>query len=217
MKIRNTYILAVTSASLLASAAMSQAQSAGTFAEVGLTADAANSSTGGWSTSVANTLSDPFAYDPSNPTSPRAEQVNVLGNGFHGDGSTATKTLSYLLSSGGLTTAGATSFYLDFYGRDGLPSAFYRDNDYTVTLFNGDYSTQVAQLAGQGVPDASPAFNRSTFNLGDGVTFDRMQITSNVDSFSVMEVRAATSAVPEPSAALLGGLGALALLRRRRA
>jgi hypothetical protein len=51
--------------------------------------------------------------------------------------------------------------------------------------------------------------------LGTAVTFDRIQVSSSTDYFTVMEVRAA--AIPEPSAALLGGLGMIALLRRRRA
>jgi hypothetical protein len=133
--------------------------------------------------------------------------------------------LSYVLAGGAITTGfGSDTIYLDFYGRsnggDPLPGVLLRDNNYTVTLYNGDYTTQISQVTGQGVADVAPYFNRSTFNLGSGVTFDRIQITSPGSSsdpsqyFTVMEIRAA--AVPETSAALLCSLGTLGLLRRRR-
>lgn len=188
-----------------------------------LSGDPANSDGGAFGLVYANTLSDTFSYNPDTPTVPLPDQgsFSQANAGFHADKSSGTHVLSYTLSGGALTTTiGTGTIYFDFYGR---VANLNRDNNYTVTLYNGDYSTQVAQLTGQGVADAAPYFNRSTFNLGTGVTFDRIQVTApagTTDSeqfFTVMEVRAATAEmIPEPSAALLGGLGVLGLLRRRR-
>jgi hypothetical protein len=191
-----------------------------------ITLDSANSYTGGFS-ALADTVNDPFLYDPNSPTSPAPVQgsdSSVTG-GWHGNFIGAQHLISYLVTGGLTTTAATSTIYFDFYGRTNIGNPanvaiLTRDNNYTVTLFNGNYTTQVAQLTGQGVADAAPYFNRSTFTLGAGVTFDRIQLTSpvtadsNTQFFTVMEVRAAT--VPETSSALLCGLGALGLLRRRR-
>lgn len=204
MKFRNNVILAL----MLTIIHLTNA-SAATVVGLGLTLDAANTTAGSFSTNAADTLTDTFAYDPTNPTAAlpnRGTWLSVAG-GWHTD--VGGGTLSFTLTGGAIM---ADTVYLDLYGR---VSNFDRDNNYTVTLFNGDYSTQVAQLTGQGVPDIAPYFNRSTFNLGTAVTFDRIQVSSSTNYFTVMEVRAA--AIPEPSAALLGGLGMIALLRRRRA
>ena len=201
--------------SLAALTVITMAASSHAATILSLTGDVSNSTAGSFGTDFLDTLSDGFAYDPSNPTLPLPNQgtfSSVVG-GWHAD--TGGGTLSYTLTGGPITTSAANAIiYFDLYGRD-APALVGRDNNYTVTLYNGNYITQVAQLTGQGASDAAPYFNRSTFNLGTGVTFDRIQVTSSTDYFTVMEVRAAT--VPEPSAALLGGLGMLALMRRRRA
>jgi hypothetical protein len=221
MTLVNTLSVAVI-ASLAISASTSHAATI-----LPITLDAANSYTGGFS-ALADTVNDPFSYNPDSPTSPAPVQgsdSSVTG-GWHGNLGSGQHLISYLVT-GGITTSNATSsVFFDFYGRTNIGNPanvniLVRDNDYTVTLFNGNYTTQVAQLTGQSVADAAPYFNRSTFNLGAGVTFDRIQLTSAITApagetpfFTVMEVRAAT--VPETSSALLCGLGALGLLRRRR-
>jgi hypothetical protein len=199
--------------SLAALSAFAITGAANAATALSLTLDVANSTAGSFSTSAADTLSDPFAYNPSNPTvvlPAQGDWLSVTG-GWHAN--LGGGTLSYTLTVGAITTGATNStIFFDLYGRT---ANLDRDNNYTVTLFNGNYATQVAQLTSQGVADASPYHNRSTFNLGTGVTFDRIQVTSSTNYFTVMEVRAAS--VPEPSAALLGGLGTLCLLRRRRA
>lgn len=204
MKFRNNVILAL----MLTIIHLTNA-SAATVVGLGLTLDAANTTTGSFGTNAADTLTDTFAYDPTNPTAALPFQGDFLSvaGGWHAN--LGGGTLSFTLTGGAIM---ADTVYLDLYGRTNFIT---RDNNYTVTLFNGNYTTQVAQLTGQGVADAAPFFNRSTFNLGTAVTFDRIQVSSSTDYFTVMEVRAA--AIPEPSAALLGGLGMIALLRRRRA
>ena len=216
MTIKNLkYVAAI--ASLAMAASTSHAATV-----LGLTLDGANSDGGAFGTSAGDTLTDGFAYNPNTPIVPLPNQgsgSSVTG-GFHADKTTGNHMLSYTLTGGALTTTIATAtLYFDFYGR---AANLNRDNNYTVTLYNGGYVTSIAQLTGQGVPDAAPYFNRSTFSLGTGVTFDRIQLTAPagaVDAdqyFTVMEVRAATDIIPEPSAALLGGLSMLGLLRRRR-
>jgi PEP-CTERM motif len=217
MKIKNLKCTAIVGSFVLAASTSHAALS------LGLTIDSANSevtSYGG--TTPASTLTDPFAYNPDSPTSPLPNQGTDDGVtfGFHADKPSGIHILSYTLTDGAFTTSASTgTIYFDFYGRVASTD---RDDNYTVTLYNGDYLTSIASLTGQGVLDAAPYFNRSTFNLASGVVFDRIQLTSPASVgnpgqyFTVMEVRAATDGVPEPASILLGGLGALGLLRRRR-
>lgn len=188
-----------------------------------LTGDVGNSTAGSFGTNFLDTLSDSFAYNPVTPTVPLPAQgtAQSVSGGWHAD--IGGGTLSYTLTNGAITTTASTgTIYFDLYGRSSAaeggvpenPTLLLRDNNYTVTLFNGGYVTSVAQLTGQGVADAASYHNRSTFNLGTGVTFDRIQVTSSTDYITVMEVRAAV--IPEPSATLLGAFGVLVLLRRRR-
>ncbi len=66
---------------------------------------------------------------------------------------------------------------------------------------------------------AGASFTDTTVNAG-AFTFDRVGFQGttdlNADKIQLNNVDVTFSAVPEPSAALLGGLGVLVLLRRRR-
>ncbi|WP_435892494.1 PEP-CTERM sorting domain-containing protein [Oceaniferula spumae] len=189
-----------------------------------LTGDTANSDGGffpgtgsGDPNRVNVTLNDGFSYNPNNPTSPLPVQSysQTPANGFHANKTSGTHTLSYILTNGAI---GSPTVYFDFYGRNNNTN---RDNNYTVSLYNGDYTagSLVAQQTGQGVPNSAPFFNRTTFNSATAFVFDRVQITAPAGTsdanrnFTVMEVRLA---VPEPSSTALLGLGGLALMLRRR-
>lgn len=87
-----------------------------------------------------------------------------------------------------------------------------RNNGYydfltTITDADGVSNLQQKSLSGSGVAAAATS-NLTTFN-----TVGLLQGASGGSSYAIDNV----SIVPEPSAVLLGGLGALGLLRRRRA
>lgn len=94
----------------------------------------------------------------------------------------------------------------------------------TVTL---DFSTNGGSSYDStisGITVAANATNATTSTFtGTQANFIRMTVTDNYfgagggDRVGLSEVRFLGDAVPEPSAALLGGLGASLLLRRRRA
>ena len=147
-----------------------------------ITVDTANSYNDGFS-SILDTANDSFAYNPEAPTSPAPVQGtdSSVAGGWHGSLSSGQHLISYLVTGGITTTAVTSTIYFDFYGRTNIGNPantgiLVRDNNYTVTLYNGSYAliNQVSQLTAQGVLDAAPYFNRSTFNLGAGVTFDRI-------------------------------------------
>ena len=147
-----------------------------------ITVDTANFNASGF-VSLADTLNDPFAYNPNSPTSPAPVQGSDSSatGGWHGNLGSGQHLISYLVTGGITTTAVTSTIYFDFYGRTNIGNPantgiLVRDNNYTVTLYNGSYAliNQVSQLTAQSVLDAAPYSNRSTFNLGAGVTFDRI-------------------------------------------
>jgi hypothetical protein len=94
------------------------------------------------------------------------------------------------------TTSGANGVDLDIYVNDTLIGALSKDGFQSLTASNFDGS------------------------LGDLSVGDTVYVTignNGNDSFDASVIDFQLVSVPEPSAALLGGLGMLALLRRRRA
>lgn len=108
-------------------------------------------------------------------------------------------------------------------GNDGVTGTF-AANTWTHLMmirYNGTttfYINDVARGATYGGAPTHGDFHMSV-NPGGSVYFDGLLDEARVVTFagsdSVADIRAAL--IPEPSAALLGGLGLLALLRRRRA
>ena len=147
---------------------------------ISLTADAANSSSSGFSGSVAGTLSDGFSYDPLSPTAALPDQAySSNGDGFHASlGEGVQAILSYTLTSGiHTTTVTDPTIVVDLFGRDSFGD---RDDDVDVILFNGDYVTQVATVTGVSISDTSPYYARATFSgLAVGTSFDRIRIIGN--------------------------------------
>lgn len=79
--------------------------------------------------------------------------------------------------------------------------------DYTTTMFQtGTPANILLNLSGTDATPQTFNFNRVGFLVGDSFDADRAEFRNVAVNF-----------VPEPSAALLGGLGMLVLLRRRRA
>lgn len=189
---------------------------------VNLDVDAGNSTAPAFGSTLEGVINDPFAYNPQNPTAPAPHQAFAGGDlsvGYHGDATTS-HTLSYTTTGGAFTTSGSeSSIVVDLWGRsetDGVTdSAQYRDDHITVTLYNGDYSTVVGAAVSLGIPDTVEAYARATFDVGAGVTFDRMQITSTDSYFTLLETRVA--AIPEPATmGLLASMsGAILFIRRR--
>lgn len=183
---------------------------------LGLSADAASSDPSFFGGSLGATLSDPFAYNPDTPTVTLPDQAyNSNNDGFHADESIDTTATLFFTVTGGFTAAGSTEVFFDLYGRDSFTT---RDNNYNVTLLTGGTGGAVVGSAiGEAVPDASPFHNRTTIAIGSGVSFDTIRVDGFDRYFTVMEVRAATETVPEPTSfALIGLAGVGCLLRRRR-
>lgn len=124
----------------------------------------------------------------------RAEFPDVSGGGFTMDSVAAPITFNYQIK---------------------LTSLEY--NKYQIDVFTGAGATE----ATEGIP----AYSASNLNgpyVGSPLSFVRFTTSGAVEggiasSSNFKSSDAWISAVPEPSAALLGGLGVLALLRRRRA
>lgn len=177
-------------------------------AVINLAVDAGNSSTPAYGSTLVGVINDPFVYDPASPYDPAPHQGFAGGDlsvGYHGDGGTS-HILSYTNSGGAFTTSGSdTNIVVDLWGRsetDGVtdPSQ-HRDDNITVTLYNGDYSAVVGTAVSLGIPDTPEALARAVFNVGAGVTFDRIQITSTDQYFTLLEARVAAvqdAALPEP-------------------
>lgn len=164
----------------------------------------------------------------------------VLGLGM-GSGPLVS-TIGYIYQNIGTFDAGTTGFTLNFTGirrgtaTTGIAGSFTGVNAtiYVGTGFAGVDGTDIASSSlasfGSGSQAASVistpgAFgsaaysftisnNTDSFNTGDDVWIRLERGTSGQEAFLD---NLTVTAVPEPSAALLGGLGMLALLRRRRA
>ncbi|QDU56954.1 PEP-CTERM sorting domain-containing protein [Aeoliella mucimassa] len=159
-----------------------------------LTPDAVNSSQPAYGTDIANLVSDPFAYDPANPTS-----TNPLGahsDGFHADEPAGTDvTLIFDFTNGPITLAAGETFKVDLWGRNNC--CFNRDDDYEIELYNG--GSLVTSIANQMIPDSAPQFNRSVLGTA-GETFDSLRIiahdsngTGDNNLFTPVEIRAFAS------------------------
>jgi len=80
--------------------------------------------------------------------------------------------------------------------------------------------TGIGAYTGSAVPNAgsvtfNPAFAGDSLGIGTSV-LAAATTTPSVQPVSGFQLKSAVAAIPEPSAALLGAIGALVLLRRRR-
>lgn len=137
---------------------------------------------------------------------------NSPGFQSYGDSLTLGSTAITTFELGGLSRSSLLSGDTGFYDAIDVASTLNLDGTINVSWFDGF-------TAAQG--DSFNLFDATTFNasgftvetdlvlptLGTGLTWDTSTFTTN----------GVISVVPEPEAALLGGLGLLVLLRRRRA
>ena len=88
-------------------------------------------------------------------------------------------------------------FVVDLWGRFGdVNSGLYeRDDNFTIALYNGNYTTAVATSGNVSILEDSGSRLRTEFDLAEGVTFDRFEIrAANTPYFTIMETRAASLA-----------------------
>ena len=205
-----------TFAALLASAALGHAA----LTNIPLTPDVANSQASAHGGNLVNTTSDPFAYDPDNPTAPMPATNWSGATHFHGAG--GNPTVYWGLEE--ITWGAGSELQFDFYGRTGCCPD--RDNNYDIALLTGGPGgTAIQEILGNNAPDGGNPANYLRTDLGAGLvagqSFDTVRIqprisNNNNNNFAVAEVRLAGSIVPEPSASALFGLAAIGLFLRRR-
>jgi hypothetical protein len=201
-----------TFAALLASAALGHAA----LTNISLTPDVANSSPSAHGGNLANTTSDPFAYDPDNPTAAMPATNWSGATHFHGAGGNPTV---YWTFDEIILWGDGSDLQFDFYGRTGCCPD--RDNNYDIALLTGGFAgTVVHQVLGNNAPDGGNPANYLRSDLGAGLaagqSFDTIRIQGNNGNFTIAEVRLAGLIVPEPGTSALFGLTAMGLFLRRR-
>lgn len=118
------------------------------------------------------------------------------------NGGSGTFLYNAAISPNGIGGGGAGSFY-----DVGINFSTSNSNS-GIERFNGsDHALIYLNYSGPGT------FNANSFNFGDSKNGEFA--TAHVQGINT-ELSSWTTQVPEPSAAILGGLGALALLRRKR-
>lgn len=170
-----------------------------------------------WGGSIGNLLTDPFAYDPDNPTSPMPNIGWDDTIAYHAALPYGDVTLAFTLP--GLRN----QMTLDLYGRN---SYVHRDNNLTVTFFSGSWLPgDITETIG-GINVSDVTFHARVTAHPDTLA-DRFSITcpfpapSGHDGdgnnyFTLFEVRA--NGIPEPSVMMLWTVGAACamVLRRRK-
>jgi len=164
--------------------------------DIPLTPDLNASSSSGHGGNMANTTSDPFAYDPDAPTANLPATNWSPATHYHGPGAgnpTVYWGLDELLWSDG------SDLQFDFYGRTGCCPD--RDNNYDIALLTGGPAgTVVHEVSGNNAPDAGNPANYLRTDLGAGLTtgqrFDTIRIQGNNGNFTIAEVRLAASFAP---------------------
>jgi hypothetical protein len=168
----------------------------------------------------------------------------MIARTVNSQGLTDQGTLSILLKFNGGTNPRAASFtfnFLDATGTVPLPAEVRitsLDIDFLqFNTFNNSEMNTAGAVVGSNVSsstlggtttyfDPTPATNSVVNNPNSAVTIDTTGSSFEVDlgtsdagttyALYMIEFRDRSQVIPEPSAALLGGLGVLALLRRRR-
>lgn len=210
-------------------AVMSSArQSHALLVPIGLAVDLANSSASGFNGSMAKTINDTFAYNPETPTVPMPATSYGGGAtdspGFHAvGGNGADVFLSYNLAGGPLKhQAAQQAFFLDLYGRSNCCTN--RDDNFDIQVFSGGVGgTLLGTVTGAAIGGTFHTRVNLAPVLPVGGFFDAIRLvahdtdgTTNANSFTLMEIRAAQLAIPEPATASLALIGLAGMMARRR-
>ena len=167
-----------------------------------LTPDLANSSlndpvTGASAhgSNLLNATSDPFAYDPDNPTANLPATQWSGATHYHGNG--GNPTIYWTFDE--IRWGDGSDLQFDFYGRTGCCPD--RDNNYDVALLTGGATgTIVHEVSGNNAPDAGNPANYLRTDMGAGLaagqSFDTIRIVGNNGNFTIAEVRLAGSIAP---------------------
>ncbi len=155
-----------------------------------LTPDLNASSASGHGGNLAHTISDPFAYDPNNPTASLPATNWSGATHYHGNG--GNPTLYWTFEE--ITWGSGSDLRFDFYGRTGCCPD--RDNNFEVALLTGGPDgAVVAEVLGNNAPDGGNPANYLRINLGAVLTpgdrFDTIRIVGNNGNFTIAEVRLA--------------------------
>ena len=191
---------------------------------IALTADVASSSTPAFGSMTTAVTTDPFAFDPFNPTAALPALVFGPTNTFHGlEPMAGDVTLALDVTAGAFVVGAQTTIVFDIYGRNVLQA---RDDNFNVELFD-TAGISLGLVTNNAIADGPVPHARVDFgNIAVGTAIGSVIVTGfdtddtltpageNLNDFTVQEVR--LSAIPEPSSTLLMGLASFGFLVRRR-
>ncbi|WAC18953.1 hypothetical protein OVA24_17110 [Luteolibacter sp. SL250] len=173
-----------------------------------------NSSTNGFRFGLYNALGETMTADAANRDDPNAG-INSVG--YYGN-----------VSTGSPTTV-TNAFYREFGGTNGIltgddRSSAVGSNAVNMGLNDTDLHTAVMRITATAAGvTLTGSIDGTTFATGNAsapnagyLTFNQIAFASNVTNTSLFIDDVTVTYVPEPAAALLGGLGMMVLIGRRR-
>lgn len=148
-----------------------------------LAVDATQTSNAEYGSSMNGAINDDFYYSPSNPA---GGDQPLLGFGQQPDQAFSTSGSNYAITFEGLHTG----LIVDLWGRKDLGGESSRDNDLTLTLYDGNWSNPVATINNVSIPNVGAAHKRII--LDDGVIADRLKIKNQTSTvWTIQELRVA--------------------------
>lgn len=142
-------------------------------------------------TLVEYTLTDPFAYNPNDPTSTSPSQILDTLCCYHSTAAPSggiTNIFYQIDAPTNFTDFNADRFVVDLWGMNAYQE---RDNDFDVVLRSGGFDGLiVSSMTGLAIPDGPVAHRRVTFDH-PSVAFDTIEIVGRSQYFTIAETRAA--------------------------